>query len=80
MSWYSSLTKELRNRLDVIQRRLVRFVFSMDRMGHVDLRDLGRLSWLSVPDRVRFFKLSRAFRIRAGTAPAYLSSGMALYL
>ena len=50
MSWYSSITKELRNRLDVIQRRLVRFVFSMDRMGHVDLRDLGRLSWLSVPD------------------------------
>lgn len=75
MSWYSSITKELRNRLDVIQRRLVRFVFSMDRMGHVDLRDLGRLSWLSVPDRVRFFKLSMAFRIRAGTAPAYLSSG-----
>ena len=74
MSWYSSLTKELRNRLDVIQRRMVRFIYSMDRMDHVDSRDLGRLSWLSIPDRVRFFKLTMAFKIRIGTAPGYLSS------
>ena len=75
-SWYSSLTKELRNRLDVIQRRMVRFVYSWDRMSHVGLGDLGRLSWLSIPDRVKFFKLTMLFKTRIGTAPGYLSSNL----
>ena len=66
-------TKDLRNRLDVIQRRMVRFVEDMDCMGHVDSRDLRKLSWLSVPDRVRFFKLTSVFKIKKGTAPGYLS-------
>lgn len=74
MSWYSSLTKELRNRLDVIQLRMFRFVHSRDCMSHVDMGNLGKLSWLSIPDRVRFFKLTMVFRIRAGSALGYLSS------
>ena len=73
MTWYSSLTKDLRNRLDVIQRRMVRFVLDMDCMGHVDSKDLGRLSWLSVPDRVRFFRLTTIFKIHRGIAPGNLS-------
>ena len=58
----------------MIQRRMVRFVHSRDCVSHVGLGDLGKLSWLSIPDRVRFFKLTMVFRIRAGTAPGYLSS------
>ena len=52
---------------------MVRFVEDMDCMGHVDSRDLRKLSWLSVPDRVRFFKLTSVFKIKKGTAPGYLS-------
>ena len=32
--------------------------------------------WLSVPDRVRFFKLAHLFKIRHGNAPPYLSNGL----
>lgn len=73
-SWYSSLTKQLRLRLDTLQNRMVRFIFSRDGMSHVDTGDLRQLSWLTVPDRVKYFKLIHVFKIRQGTAPDYLIS------
>ena len=71
-SWYSSLTVALKTRLDVIQRKMVRFIYGMEIMAHVDLSNLYDLSWLSVPDRVTYFKLLHIFRIRNGLAPRYL--------
>ena len=71
-SWYSGLTKQLKQKLDVIQRRMVRYIFSMHHMSHVDTRNLRDLSWLSMTDRVRYFKLCHVFRIKAGTAPEYM--------
>ena len=71
-SWYSSITKILRGRLDVIQRRMVRFIFSMDHMHHVGTKDLLNLGWLSIPDRVKYFKLVHVFKIKHGIAPDYL--------
>ena len=71
-SWYSGLSVALRERLNVIQRKMVRFVFSMDNRAHVDNRNLRELTWLSVPDRVKFFRMAHLFRIRHKLAPAYL--------
>ena len=71
-SWYSGLTKQLKGKLDVIQRRMVRYIYSMHHMSHVDNGNLRDLSWLSMTDRVRYFKLCHVFRIKAGTAPEYM--------
>ena len=71
-SWYSGLSVALKKRLDVVQRKMVRFIYSMDLRQHVGLPDLRKLSWLSIPDRVTYFKLSHIFRIRNGLAPKYL--------
>ena len=49
-AWYSSLTADLKRKLEVVQRRMVRFVLSKDRLSHVDSVDLKYLSWLSIPD------------------------------
>ena len=46
--------------------------FSMHHMSHVDTDNLREISWLSVTDRVRYFKLCHVFRIKAGTAPDYM--------
>ena len=35
-SWYSALSVALKERLNVIQRKMVRFVFSLDNRAHVD--------------------------------------------
>ena len=72
-SWYVGLSKQLKDRLDVIQRRMVRFIFSKGPMEHVDTRELKALSWLKVSDREKYFSIVHVFRVRSGLAPDYLS-------
>ena len=71
-SWYSGLSVALRERLNIIQRKMARFVFNMDYRGHVDDKNFRDLFWLNVPDRVKFFRMAHLFRIRHKLAPAYL--------
>ena len=71
-SWYESLSVSFKNRLDVLQRKMVRFVFGYERRHHIGTSDLLSLSWLLVRDRVRYFKLIHLFKIKHGLAPRYL--------
>ena len=71
-SWYSGLSVVLKERLNVVQRKMVRFVEGMDYRGHVDNKNLKNLSWLNIPDRVKYFRMSHLFRIRHKLAPTYL--------
>ena len=71
-SWYSSVTQGVKSKLDVLQRKMVRFVFKLGNMAHVGLPELKQLSWFSIPDRVRYFKLCHVFKIKNRTAPSYL--------
>ena len=71
-SWYSGLTVALRERLNVVQRKMVRFIYGMNNREHVDNSNLLELLWLNIPDRVKFFKMSHLFRIRHKLAPKYL--------
>ena len=68
-SWYGALLVTLKERLDVIQRKMVRFVYGLDFRQHVGKKDLRNLLWLSIPDRVAFFKMMHLFRIRHNIAP-----------
>ena len=72
-SWYSGLSAKLKQRIDVLQRRMVRFVFSYGPRVHLDSSHLKRLSWMSISDRVGYFKLMHVFKIRQGLAPSYLT-------
>ena len=71
-SWYSGLSSSLKQRLDTLQRKMVRFVHAMDFREHVGLSHLRNVSWLSISDRVSFFKLLQLFKIRHDLAPSYL--------
>ena len=70
--WYSGLTARLRERLDVLQRRMVRFIFSYNPRHHVGSGDVKALSWLFVRDRVRYFKVVHVHKVVTGRAPEYL--------
>ena len=72
-SWYGGVPKQLKQKLDVLQRRMLRFVFSKGPRDHVGVEELKCLSWLSIPDRVKYFSLVHVFKIRSGLAPDYLS-------
>ena len=77
-SWYSGLSAQLRSRLDVLQRKMTRFIFGLDNRAHIGNTELRSLNWLSVIDRVNYFKLVHLFKIRTGSAPRYLISDFKL--
>ena len=66
------MTGRLRDRLDVLQRRMVRYIFGYGPRQHVGSDDIKALSWLLVKDRVQYFKLVHVFKVVHGKAPSYL--------
>ena len=72
VSWYVGLSGKLRGKLDVLQRKMVRFVFGWGPRSHVGTGTLRKLGWLSISDRVSYFALIHVFRIRKRLAPSYL--------
>ena len=72
-SWYELLSVKLKQKLDVIQRRMVRFIYSLHHMEHVGPTHFSNLSWLTIKDRVNYFKLCHVFKIKTGLAPLYMS-------
>ena len=75
-SWYEGLSVSLKAKLDVLQRKMIRFIYQLDYRHHVGLPELQSLSWLSIPDRVKYFKLVHLFKIKHGLAPQYLRSNL----
>ena len=73
-SWYSGISISLKKRLDVLQRKMVRYVKGWDARHHVSPLNISSLSWISIPNRVEFFKMMHLFRIRHNLAPRYLLS------
>ena len=71
-SWYTSVTAECKRKLDILQRKMIRFIFNLDFRSHIDSVHLKTLGWLSVLDRVRYFKLLHVFRVFSKTAPDYM--------
>jgi hypothetical protein len=63
----------LKGKLDVLQRRMLRLIFGMDQRGHVGPQHYRSLAWLTVKDRVSYFKLVHIFKMSKGLTPTYLS-------
>ena len=78
VSWYLALTAKLKNRLDVVQRKMARFVLGVGPRTHIGLSVLKELGWLTVKDRVRYFSLLHVFRVKRGSGPSYLRRGFVM--
>ena len=72
-AWYSGVSQRLKNRLEVIQRKMVRFVNGWEPRSHVGLPEIIAVGWLFFPKRVSFFKLCHLFKIKTGKVPQYLA-------
>ena len=55
---------------------MIRFVFGFDNRHHVGPGELHSLSWLSLRDRINYFKLIHLFKIKHGLGPRYLRKGI----
>jgi hypothetical protein len=70
--WFYSLTQDLKNKLQVTQNRLIRFVLDLDPRSHISRDHFVKLNWLPVSSRVDQITLSHVFRIRCDKAPCYM--------
>ena len=71
--WYNSLTQELRNKLQVTQNRMIRFVLDLEEMAHIDQSHFVKLNWLTVSKRVDQIMFCHVFKIYSGRSPGYLN-------
>ena len=63
---------ECKKKLDVLQRKMIRFILDLDFRAHVDCTHLKCLGWLNVSDRAKYFRLLHVFRINSNQSPEYL--------
>jgi len=72
-AWFSSIPQLLKNRLQTMQNKVVRFVLNLDSRSHVGQEQRKQLGLLSVEDRMTQLKLNQVFKIYHGLSPDYLS-------
>ena len=70
--WYSVLSKVLKNKLQVTQNKIIRFVLNMDSRAHVGSEIVKSLGWLPVSKRVDQIILNHVFKVKSGQSPDYM--------
>lgn len=71
--WYMGLSKLLKNRLQVTQNKIIRFVLKMDPRSHVGANEFKSLGWLPVSRRVEQIVLNHVFKIKSGKSADYMT-------
>ena len=70
--WYPGLSKLLKNRLQITQNKIVRFVLKLDPRSHVGNEEFKSLGWLPVHRRVDQIILNHVFKINTGKSADYM--------
>ena len=71
-AWFNGLTQELKNKLQVTQNKLVRFVLNLNPRSHVGRDEFSTVKWLPVQDRVHQIILCHVYKIHTKKAPSYM--------
>ena len=71
-SWFCGLTKQLKNRLQVTQNKVVRFIHGVSCRTSLSVKDFKELGMLDVENRCRQNRLNHAHKIFNGGCPKYL--------
>ena len=70
-SWYRGLLKKYKNKLQVCQNKVIRYILDYKYRHHLYVSDFKNVGFLNVANRVNYFTLSLMFSIYHGTAPSY---------
>ena len=71
-SWYCSLSKNLKTKLQIIQNKCVRYIRNTGPRSHIGYTELQYLNWLNVEYRQKQLRLNLMYKIYNGHAPSYL--------
>ena len=67
------ISKLLKNRLQVTQNKIIRFVLKMDPRSHVGANEFKSIGWLPVSRRVDQIILNDVFKIKSGQSAQYIA-------
>jgi hypothetical protein len=71
-AWYSGLTKKSKNRLQVVQNKVIRFLLNLPARSHIGYVEFKTVGMLPVEYRVRQIKLNHMYNINCDIAPKYM--------
>ena len=72
-SWYSNLNKKLKDKLQVLQNKCIRFCLHLGNRDHIGIEEFQAINWLPVNDRFLQQVASNAFKFFHSTCPKYMS-------
>ena len=71
-SWYASLNKIQKSRLQIMQNKCIRFILDLGPRSHIGSKEFKLANMLPVQDRVRQLKLTHVFKIFHNQCPEYM--------
>ena len=72
-SWYPGINKTLKNKLQIAQNKMIRFILNLKNRAHIGQKELVKTGFLNVSKRVTQLKLGHVFKINNKTSPQYLT-------
>ena len=71
-SWYMGLTKGYKQKLQIMQNKMIRFILKLGSRSHIGCNELEKLNMLSVSNRVEEIKLNHVYKISKRNSPEYM--------
>ncbi len=73
-SWYAAMTQRAKNKLQIIQNKIIRFIRDLEPRTHITTEHMAELNMLKIPERVKQLRLNTAYNMCYDQAPTYLQS------
>ncbi len=70
-SWYAVITWKAKNKLQIIQNKVVRFILDLQPRTHLTVEHMRELNMLSVSEKAKQLRLSTIHKIYYNQAPQY---------
>lgn len=71
-SWYMGLNKGSKQKLQIMQNKMIRFILKLGSRSHIGCNELEKVNMLNVSNRVKQIKLNHVYKIWKRTSPEYM--------
>ena len=73
--WYEGLSKKLKDKLQVIQNKVIRFILDLPHRKRITVDEFEKLGFLNICNRVKQLRFNHVFNIFHNKCPEYLKQG-----
>ena len=72
-AWYSNLPKKLKNTIQALKNKCIRFYLQLDKMSHISEKEFETINWFPIKERFNQCVNSIAFKFFDNQCPHYLN-------